>query len=52
MRWAVVLNNKRIADQCAEVDAKLQVLERTLAKLNREQGLGFTVGSKVLDRTT
>jgi hypothetical protein len=27
-----------------------QVLERTLERLNRRQGLGFTVGGKVLDR--
>jgi hypothetical protein len=48
----VALNNKRISDRSMEVHDKLQILEVTLSKLNRGQGLGFTVGGKVLDRTT
>jgi hypothetical protein len=46
------LNQKRFTSPTIEVDSKLQVVEHALERLNRNQGLGFTVGTKVLDKVT
>ena len=48
----MALNDKRFEDTSVETDTKLQVLEHALEKLNRKQGMGFVVGTKVFDRIT
>ncbi len=46
------LNKKRFVSTSVEVDNRLQVIEHALERLNRKQGLGFTIGSKVFDQVT
>ena len=49
----VSLNDKRKASLLdAEVDSKLQVLERAISHENRGAGIGFVVSGRVVDRST